>query len=80
MKHFATGLLALFSGSVLIWHVVRQHRTGEKQLGTVLDIVAGIFPPLRTPLFWVSTAFFVFLAAVGLIVACISFMLALGLV
>jgi hypothetical protein len=77
MRDVGTGLFLLFIGSVLIWYVVAQHRTGENIIAP-FDVVAAKHPALKFPLIWASTIVIGFLGLIPVMGAGAIFMKALG--
>jgi hypothetical protein len=74
----AFSLFLLCAGLGLARLTVAQFRTREATGETIFDVGGAIFPALKRPMFWASTAFLGLLAAVGLVGAAAFFVRALG--
>lgn len=78
MSDVAFGLFLLCVGLVLGGLATFQLRFGEATGQTIFDVVGAIFPSLKRPMLWASTAFLGLLAAVALAGAAAFLISALG--
>jgi hypothetical protein len=79
VRDVAFGLFLLFLGLGLTWITVLQYRRREVTGETIFDLVGAAVPPLKQPMFWISTLFLGLLAVFPLVGSVAFFMRALGI-